>query len=246
MNPALRVVDRLRPVIIAGALGLHAVAALAMPEFVAQVNRIVDRATFVQVEAITAPTPVAEASPVEPVRERPSLRAPREVPVAAATPVMPAVAEVAETPPVETTPGPAPAPSDPLTATGGAVSVATTGQVGSSSGNGTATTGSAVAAGPVVDRRALLRSYRGQVAAAIGRMPPLRGTREQIDAVVIVGMHIAADGRLSDVRVVRTSGHPTVDAHVLDYFRGLRRLPAPPSELELDGREFTYQVRVGT
>lgn len=249
MNPAIRVVDRLRPVIVVGAIGLHAIAVAAVPDYVQKVSQLFDEAQFVEVEPVV---PEAAAPPPPPV-ERVAVRAPREV-----VRETPRAENVPPEPPAETPPpaptSPAPvaenapeaAPSDPLTGAGGSVNIATTGNVGSVSGNGTSTHASTVReAAPAFDRRAMMRDYRATVGRAIGPIPRLRGTRDQIDAAVVVGMRIGADGRVSDVRVVRTSGHPVVDAHVVDFFRG-RRLPTPPAELGLGATEFTYLVRVET
>jgi len=252
MNPTIRIVDKLRPIIVVGAVGLHAIAVASVPDYVARVSQIFDESAFVEVEAV-APEPEALPAPEpEPQRNLARTRAPEPERVVENVPqpvaeVAPVPAPVAETPTsVENT---AAAPSDPLTGTGGSVTVGSsngTGNVGSSNGTGTDPTGTSNSvAPPTVDRRALLRSYRASASSAIGRLPTLRGTREQIDTTVIVGMHIAADGRLTDVHVVRTSGHPVVDQHVVDFIRGLRRLPPPPPELEFGGHEFTYLVRVG-
>lgn len=251
MNSAIRAVDRLRPLIVVGAIGMHAIAAASIPAYVGQVSQLFDESAFVDLEAVTPAPEVLEVPPPEPERiARPTPRdEPCERPPVAATEPPPVVVAAPE-PVAETPPEVAAAPSDPLTANGGSVSIATTGNVGAASGNGTSTSElasstTAAVVGPVIDRRALYRQYRADVSAAIGRLPPLRGTREQIDATVVVGMRVASDGRISDVHVVRTSGHAVVDQHVLEFFRG-KRLPAPPTELGFDGREFTYQVRVGT
>lgn len=99
--------------------------------------------------------------------------------------------------------------------------------------------------GLAVDLRGLARGYRSAIHQSIGRLPPLRGLRDPIDAYVIVGLRIDSTGRVRSVRIVRPSGHPMVDAHVLEFFRSIDRLPAPPSALRLDERELGYRVDVG-
>lgn len=120
--------------------------------------------------------------------------------------------------------------------------------VAQGSANGSVTTtvasnGTTEGAAPaVIDTRALARDYRRRLAGTIGHPPPLRGGVVVENVRVLVGFRISADGAVTAVRIVRSSGHPIVDEHVLEFARTIHRVPAPPPELRLDLQELVQPI----
>lgn len=69
---------------------------------------------------------------------------------------------------------------------------------------------------------------------------PLRARRRGWEGEVLLGLHLAADGRLSDIRLLRSSGHTALDRSALQALVRLGRLHLPadvptlqPTELHL-------------
>jgi TonB family protein len=96
---------------------------------------------------------------------------------------------------------------------------------------------------PEIDRRGLIRTYLSRVQRAIGRPTyPRVAQRARLEGTVLVGITIAPDGRVTQVRVRRSSGHDALDRAAVDGLGQVREVPAPPAELEWRTREITLPI----
>jgi len=59
---------------------------------------------------------------------------------------------------------------------------------------------------------------------------------------VLVRIQVAADGRISDASVLRSSGHAVLDSACLDTIRKKWRFPAPGREIAMS-KEFEFRLR---
>jgi protein TonB len=72
---------------------------------------------------------------------------------------------------------------------------------------------------------------------------PLFARQQGWQGEVRVAVHIAQDGRLSNLRLARTSGFPLLDAAALDSLEKIRRLPdATPTLLDASGVDLNVPV----
>lgn len=80
---------------------------------------------------------------------------------------------------------------------------------------------------PILAKR---RAYALVVRQAIeaGRTYPVGARRREAEGEVVIRVHIGASGRVDEVRVEASSGHPDLDRAALRFARSVARLPPPP------------------
>ncbi len=88
------------------------------------------------------------------------------------------------------------------------------------------------------------RDYLGALATAIAhnRHYPRLSRRRGEEGRVVVGFHIAADGRLEAVRVLESSGRPRLDRAAVQTVQRTSPFRPPPSSLTPDEREIRLPV----
>lgn len=74
------------------------------------------------------------------------------------------------------------------------------------------------------------RAYALVVRQAIeaGRTYPVGARRREAEGEVVIRVHIGASGRVDEVRVEASSGHPDLDRAAMRFARSVPRLPPPP------------------
>lgn len=195
-------------------------------------------------ETIATPEPIARAvetefeSPIEPI---PSEAEPAELPpelpddtlVAEATLDAAASHDAASTAVTAPTPGASPDSSDSGSQSGAATGTSATqspgAQVEASSGDGAVDRGLLNA-----HRRRLSRAMQGE------NQCPREAIRQRVNGVAYVGLTQDASGRVTHVSLKRSAGNDILDREALAFAQGLRRLPAPPQDIQ--GTEFVVPV----
>ncbi len=106
--------------------------------------------------------------------------------------------------------------------------------------------GPAVAQRRTLDLRGLAKSWTREVNAAINsralRDYPRSAIRARLQGDVLVAVLFDTEGRLAEVSVKRSSGHPQLDEAAVAAVRGLGRVPAPPNALHAYLRPFPIPI----
>jgi len=91
---------------------------------------------------------------------------------------------------------------------------------------------------------ALRTRYLGELASAIARNRhyPRLSRRRREEGRVLVGFHIASDGRFEQVRVLESSGRPRLDRAALEMVRRTSPFRPPPPTLNEADREIRLPV----
>lgn len=100
-----------------------------------------------------------------------------------------------------------------------------------------------------LDTSGLIRGYIGSLQNYLGRhhQYPASARRSRLEGTVQVEITIVGSGQITNVRVVRSSGHEILDEAAVQHLRTLGSVPPPPSLLQWKSRTITYPVvyRVG-
>ncbi len=94
-------------------------------------------------------------------------------------------------------------------------------------------------------RSDLLARYRARIRALIAAQQyyPIRARRRQLEGTVTVGFTLTRAGRLEDLAVVRSSGHPSLDRAALNAVRKVAGFPPFPAGLDHPRWRFELPMR---
>jgi protein TonB len=88
-------------------------------------------------------------------------------------------------------------------------------------------------------------NYKGKVVAKLRRAKryPKQALRQRLRGDVHIAFTISANGSVSGIRVLRSSGHPVLDQAAIDMVKRAAPMPAFPSDLRLP--RMTVEIPVG-
>jgi len=204
---------------------------------------------WVRVELLKPPvllaelvTPMSDAPPVEPLVKKPvpkpaprlsshlplprlPFTQPAPLPPAVAPPPAPPTPTVAEAPPAPSTPG---APSEPAPSSASGTGAPAASPASESAGRPALSASMSVASAPSGEAGAgpVTRSARPQGGYQVRPSYPSTALRQGIQGTTLLKVHVLIDGRVGDVLVQQTAGHPDLDQAAIEAVRRWRFEPA--------------------
>jgi protein TonB len=242
--------ERLLWACVAGSIALHALLMWRMHGVESAAPMVQEFKATIRTQAPPAPRPAVEppkpeaVTPEPPKPEPPKPPEPTPLPKPALPPVTP------KAPPVERKAAPvAPATPQPATPPPATAAPAASAPADSKSdakatppaAPSTAAAPSAAAAG---DLKAVVRSYELQLAQAADKFKryPSEAMQQGWEGTARIKVHIGADGRISGVELVSSSGHDLLDEQAKTTANKAKPFVQIPAELR--GQAFDAEIRV--